>query len=285
MTIDELSEEFITGYINARLRDSTARGYITNLKLHALPIIGQVHLDRLSVGALVHMTEQLQDKGLSNRTIIYVHATVRKMLNFAKKRGYVKENIYFSFDMPRIQEFAYKTLSEDDFYRMLALCSEPQPLHRAIRLALRYGMRRGEILGICPSEDLDERLRRLHIQRSRSVEHGQTVISPCKTKHSNRYILLTVPDTEDLKGIIGFAVPLAPTQLDRWFKRFLEENSFPNMRFHDLRHSYATLMLSKGVNPKIVSSVLGHSGVDITLDIYSHPDVRMQAACLRALEE
>lgn len=199
MTIEELSEEFINGYINARLRDSTARGYITNLKLHALPIIGQVQLNRLSVGALVDMTEQLQEKGLSNRTIIYVHATVRKMLNFAKKRGYITENVYFTFDMPRMQDYAYKTLSEEEFFRMLALCSEPQPLQRAIRLALRYGMRRGEILGICPSEDLDPLLRRLHIQRSRSVEHGQTVISPCKTKHSNRYVLLTVSDTKDLR--------------------------------------------------------------------------------------
>lgn len=285
MTVEELSDEFIAGYINTRLRDSTARGYVTNLKLHALPIIGRVQLHRLSVGALVNMTEQLQEKGLSNRTIIYVHATVRKMFNFAKKRGYIKENIYFSFDMPRINDYAYKTLSEENFFRMLALCSESQPLHRAIRLALRYGMRRGEILGLCPSEDLDARLQRLHIQRSRSVEHGQTVISPCKTKHSNRYILLTTSDTEDMKEIVGFAVPLSPTQLDRWFKRFLMENDFPNMRFHDLRHSYATRMLSKGVNPKIVSSVLGHSGVDITLDIYSHLDVRMQAVCLRALEE
>ena len=58
---------------------------------------------------------------------------------------------------------------------------------------------------------------------------------------------------------------------------------FPEIRFHDLRHSYATLMLKKGINPKIVSSVLGHSGVGITLDIYSHPDVSMQQRCLEVL--
>jgi integrase len=55
------------------------------------------------------------------------------------------------------------------------------------------------------------------------------------------------------------------------------------MRFHDLRHSYATWMLAENVNPKIVSSVLGHANVGITLDIYSHPNVSMQAACLDAM--
>ena len=70
-------------------------------------------------------------------------------------------------------------------------------------------------------------------------------------------------------------------QLEHRFKKFLQKYDFPQIRFHDLRHSYATLMMSKGVNPKIVSMILGHSGVDVTLDIYSHPDVSMQRICLQ----
>ena len=68
------------------------------------------------------------------------------------------------------------------------------------------------------------------------------------------------------------------------YRTFLSKNNFPPIRFHDLRHSYATLMLAKGVNAKIVSAVLGHSGVGVTLDIYSHPDVQMQQACLQAFK-
>lgn len=65
----------------------------------------------------------------------------------------------------------------------------------------------------------------------------------------------------------------------------LEIGALTPIRFHDLRHSYATLMLRQGVNPKIVSTVLGHSCIAITLNIYSHPDIRMQAVCLEALDE
>ncbi|MBQ9802654.1 MAG: tyrosine-type recombinase/integrase, partial [Clostridia bacterium] len=74
----------------------------------------------------------------------------------------------------------------------------------------------------------------------------------------------------------------SPKTLDLNFKRFMDLNNLPVIRFHDLRHSYATFMLYKGVNPKIVCNVLGHSSVKVTLDLYSHPDVSMQAVCLDA---
>ena len=114
------------------------------------------------------------------------------------------------------------------------------------------------------------------------VEHKKQVISDCKTESGNRHVLLSPLHLRRLLEIggDGFLCELTPMQLEYRFKRFLLKYDFPNMRFHDLRHSYATLMLSKGVNPKIVSTILGHSGVDVTLDIYSHPDVSMQQICV-----
>lgn len=174
----------------------------------------------------------------------------------------------------------------DQIRKLLEDSAGLDPLKLAVRLSLRYGLRRGEVLGLIPETDLDLCDCTIHIQRSRTIEEGREVLTPCKTKHSNRRILILPADAVDLSTILhGYAVPLTPTQLDKRFRDFLEREALPPIRFHDLRHSYATLMLRRGVNPKIVSTVLGHSCIAITLNIYSHPDTRMQTVCLEALDE
>ncbi len=149
-----------------------------------------------------------------------------------------------------------------------------------VTLALCYGLRRGECLGIT-AQDIDIKNSILHIQRTRSRERGQDIITPCKTDKSNRFILIRPEHAEMITGKAGQEMQkLTPEMLNKEFNNFTRLYSYPNVRFHDLRHSYATLMMKKGINPKIVSTVLGHSKVDTTLDIYSHPDVSMQKICL-----
>lgn len=284
MRTDELTNEFLENYCKQRLRITTQRGYTINVRKHINPELGDVDISLLTPYDLDNLTQALRCKGLSDKTILYVHATFRKALNYAKRRGYIMVNVYDHFDVPRAADYDYHVLNEDQIARILSLAHTNSSTDIAIRLALRYGLRRGEILGIMPKYDLNHKQRTLHIQRTRTVEYGEDTITPCKTKRSNRYILLLREDLDALASIsTPYAVPYTPTQLNNRFRAFLFIGGFPDIRFHDLRHSYATYMLSKGVNPKIVSSVLGHSGVGITLDIYSHPDVAMQSMCLEVL--
>jgi integrase len=286
MTIEHLTREFLEKYCRERLRPTTQRGYTVNVENHILPELGELDARQLTPEDLDELTVALREKGLSSRSVVYVHATLRKALNYAGLRGYLLGNVYDHWDMPKPQAYPYRTLTEDQISRLLEKANGNTNIHIAIRLALRYGLRRGEILGIIPHLDLDHRQRILHIQRSRTVEAGVDVVTPCKTKQSNRHILLLEEDCAALASgwnNAGYAVPLTPSQLNKRFRAFLMIGGFPEIRFHDLRHSYATLMLKKGINPKIVSSVLGHSGVGITLDIYSHPDVSMQQRCLEVL--
>lgn len=280
MTINDLQREFEKNYIARRLRPSTQRGYTTNIRLHILPYLGGEDLRDLTVDDLDNLTEKLQTH-LSNKSAVYVHATLRKMLCYAIRRGYLQNSPYEAFDMPRVEKFHYRTLKETEIRHALQLCQDTK-LEVPVTMALCYGLRRGEILGLIPSIDLDAKNNVLHIQRTRGVEHGDTVISPCKTSMSDRYILIAPEHTKILCHTPqnAFACALAPYILDTSFKRFLKAGNLPDIRFHDLRHSYATLMLTKGINPKIVSAVLGHSGVDVTLDIYSHPDVSTQHCCI-----
>lgn len=284
MTLFDLCADFLKRYAARRLRPTTARGYETNFRAHILPHLGGVKVAELTAEHLDDLTERMTAAGYASRTVVYTLATLRKALNYAVKRGYVAVNPFARFDMPRVEEFRYRTLTEAQIREAFEATTGGDPVGLAVRLALRYGMRRGEVLGVIPESDLDEGRHTLHIQRTRTVEHGAETVTPCKTKKSNRFVLLAADDVETLAHVRqGYAVPLTPTQIDKRFKAFLAAHGFPDMRFHDLRHSYATFMLAKGINPKIVSSVLGHSGVDVTLDIYSHPNVEMQKACLDAI--
>ena len=286
MTVKELCNSFMSRYARDRLRPTTIRGYQTNIDRHVLPVLGDIDIADLTPEDLDTLSDALRDKGLCNRSAVYAHATLRKALNYAVKRRYIPANPYDWFDLPRIEDYHYQVLNAEQIHRLLSHTKGTDPLKLAVRLSLSYGLRRGEILGLIPEKDLDLCDCTIHIQRSRTIEEGREILTPCKTKHSNRRILILKSDALDLSTILhGYAVPLTPTQLDKRFRDLLDREQLPPIRFHDLRHSYATLMLQRGVNPKIVSTVLGHSCIAITLNIYSHPDTRMQSICLEALED
>lgn len=286
MTVKELCNSFMSRYARDRLRPTTIRGYQTNIDRHVLPVLGDIDISDLTPEDLDTLSDALRDKGLCNRSAVYAHATLRKALNYAVKRRYIPANPYDWFDLPRIEDYHYQVLNAEQIHRLLSHTKGTDPLKLAVRLSLSYGLRRGEILGLIPEKDLNLCDCTIHIQRSRTIEEGREILTPCKTRHSNRRILILKSDALDLSTILhGYAVPLTPTQLDKRFRDLLDRERLPPIRFHDLRHSYATLMLQRGVNPKIVSTVLGHSCIAITLNIYSHPDTRMQSICLEALED
>ena len=269
-----------------RLRQTTISGYNVNLNNHVLPIIGDLALDQLHVSYLDQITDELQDKGLSNKSIVYCHAVTRKMLNYALKRGYISSNPYAMFDLPRIHQYRYTVITPDQLQTLAEAARDRCPrMYPAIVLAGYYGMRRGEVLGVIPSRDYRGSV--LSVERTRTVIGAKTIITPCKTDHSQRQLLIA-PEHREIFSCCptgSFLVEFSPCVLNNGFRRLLELCDMPSMRFHDLRHSYATWMLDANVNPKIVSAVLGHANVGITLDIYSHPNVQMQRACLEVINK
>ena len=279
MIVKELMEIFDKCYIEERLKPTTANGYRVNIRCHLLPYIADIEINKINLKTLEELTDTLRAKGLSNKTIVYVHATLRKALNFAIRRREINWNPYELYDLPKVETYKYKTLNPTQIQTLLDF-TRGKEIERYIRLAVCYGLRRGEVLGIVPA-DYDPNNGILHIQRTRTNINGEQVITTCKTKKSNRYILLS---KEDEPFVLGQYFSWSPSHLDNEFKHILKECGLPHeVRFHDLRHSYATWMLMKEVNPKIVSEVLGHSSVKVTLDIYSHATTSMQRACLTAM--
>ncbi|MEI4622112.1 site-specific integrase [Bacillus cereus] len=202
---------------------------------------------------------------------------------------------------PRIETKDIQTWSLEEANQFLQH-TENERLHIAYVLAIYTGMRRGEILGL-RWRDCDLEQAKVSIRQTLARVDGKLVFQEPKTKGSKRRITITEEVISALKkhrseqnkyklllgpGYIDNDLivctedgkPIDPRNLLRHFARMKKETNVPELRFHDLRHTHATILLLLSENPKVVSERLGHSRVDITLDIYSHvlPDMQENAA-------
>jgi integrase len=175
-------------------------------------------------------------------------------------------------------------------------------------VALHTGLRQGELLAL-KWEDLNLEERTLQVRRTVTKDGGKLEIGPTKTAKGRRTVKLTRDATEALRrhltrqleeidglgdyfqqnGLVfctSKGTLINPTNLrKRSFAPLLAKAGLPHMTFHQLRHTAATILLLKNVNPKIVSEMLGHASIAITLDTYSHVLPNMQDSAVAAMEE
>lgn len=296
MTIAELTGKFYNSYCLVKLKPSTCSGYLVNIESHIVPYLGNILVDELTDEDVDKLIRTLKMRNFSNRTIRYVCIVLRKAYAFGVKRGYVTRNVVELVDLPVPERYNYTIWNDNEIDVALSAIYNRDFEHDfmlvAMLLSLHYGLRRGEVLGLRWS---DFTLHSFKVCRTRTYIGNEFV---CTTPKNGKFreIMLSAEDYNyfkrynqyTLRNSEGYFVRLpdgnSPTHLDRPFKKFIKEKNLPNIRYHDLRHSYATYMLRHGVHPKIVSTVLGHSSIDITLDLYSHADISMQIACLNVFK-
>jgi integrase len=169
-------------------------------------------------------------------------------------------------------------------------------------LALTTGLRQGELLGL-RWEDVDLSAKRLRVRRTLVTGSKLTFGQP-KSSRGRRGVALTPHAADSLTvhrdqqqdgslydrtGLVfctSKGTPIAPQNLvRRCFKPLLKRAGLPNIRFHDLRHTCATLLLGRGVHPKVVQDLLGHAQITLTLDTYSHVLPDMQAEVVDAMQD
>ena len=170
-------------------------------------------------------------------------------------------------------------------------------------LAVTMGLRQGELLGL-KWDDVDTEAKTLRVRRTLTTAKGGPVLSSPKTKASRRTVSLSEIALSALKGhlrrqleeiegaasIVEREWPFLPLRQGPWtvtthlFKPLLRRAGMPQIRFHDLRHTCATLLLGKNVTPKVVSEMLGHATIAITLDTYSHVLPNMQESAAKAMD-
>jgi integrase len=293
------------------LRPASIASYRVTVRTTIAPRLGELRLDEITPNDLNDLYRSLLREGrrdgrggLSPRTVRYAHSILRKAFSDAVRLGYVDVNPTLAADPPsaraaRARQFS--TWDPGDLRRFLKFVRDDR-FYAAFYLAAASGMRRGELLGLrwC---DLDLDGQQLSVVQC-VVEVAHAVrIGPPKSDRSRRTIALDGKTTavllehkrsqeekrrkqggrlapHELVFAEADGSPIHPACFSQIFGRRVVAAQVPRIRFHDLRHTHATLALRAHVHPKIVSERLGHSTIAITLDTYSHciPSMQREAA-------
>jgi integrase len=273
------------------LRPSTLLSYRSTARLYITPMIGRLRLERLRPLDLERMVAALLEAGHSPHIAAYSLRIIKSALKQAVRWQLVGRNAAEAIRPPRVPRNELTVWTGAEAKRFLE-ASAPHRLHALFVLALLTGMRRGELLGL-GWDDLDLERARLTVRRNLVYTPGLLELSKPKTSGSHRTVPLSsgvievlrehrIRQTLERKALgtaygnceLVFAsevgTPTHPRNLERVFFNLLEASGVRRIRFHDLRHTAASLMILRNVLPKVVSRLLGHASVAFTLQVYVH---------------
>mgnify|MGYP002634774253 CR=1 FL=1 len=293
----------------SRISDETYYSYSQLSSKYITPNLGKLKLrDLTSADIQQFYNEQVcADTGL--RTIEKCHNVLHASLNNAVNLGLISRNPATNTDPPRPRKKEATFLSQSQVRHFLTKALETDKLVFPLySLALITGMRQGELLGLQWS-DLDFHRGKLHIKRTlvRKPGGGLALKDP-KTQSSKRTVALQAAtmtilekhsDNQKVQSEIlckkwkntghiftsSIGTPIDPSNLHKRFKRLLKAAGLPNIRFHDLRHTAASLMLNNGIDVYVASRSLGHASPSITLDVYGHLLPNSSAAVAEVMEK
>jgi integrase len=303
-------EQFMQSWLKAtkpKLRERTWVRYEQYVRLHIVPSLGKLQLAKLTPQHVQRLYAERLHAGASPTTVHHLHAVLHRALKQAVRWNLVARNVADLVDPPRIAHHEIATLDPTAAQRLIAAAGQDR-LEALYVLALTTGMREGELLGL-RWRDLDLDGGALEVRGSLQRVPSGFVLAEPKTARSRRRVGLTPTavaalrrhrarqSEERLRLGAGWkndldlvftdesGKPVDATKfLRNSFIPLLERAGLPAMRFHDLRHTAATLLLGRGVHPKIVSEMLGHAQIGITLDLYSHVTPTMQREATAAME-
>jgi len=302
---DQMLEQYLEYWIEEvhkpTIKLSSYVKYRKLIRLYILPELGKIKLQKLTPQHINSLYRKMEKRGLKPKTINSVHGLLHKALDNAVKWGYMARNVCDSVSPPRLVKTEIQPLTMEQAHKLLEAVRGHR-LETLLTLALTTGMRRGELLALRWS-DVDLEQGSIHVRHT--VDHipryGYVETEP-KTKKAQRLIMLPSFVVDALKqhrieqqeqrlkagdnwqdlnlvftGLHGNY--LNPRYLPKMFSKVLMEAGLPHIRFHDLRHSAATILLSMGVQLKVVQEILGHSTIVMTADIYSHvlPSIQKEA--------
>jgi integrase len=304
--------EFLGPWLEAehrRVREATWQGREQHVRLHIIPRLGAIALEDLRPTDVERMTAAIVASGRSGQSARHVRTTLRRALADAERDGLTARNVAALSRPPRVEHHAIRVLSADETRRLLEATDDDEagPLYA---LAATTGLRQGELLGLtwADADGLDGHSPSLTVRHSLARVAGGWALDEPKTSRSRRTLELGLTAARALRrqrtrqkaaklaaGDLWqnvdnyvFTDPigghLAGYEVGRAFRTTLARLSLPRVRFHDLRHGVASLLLAQGIPLKLVSEQLGHSTITITADTYSHLDREQRRASADAIE-
>jgi len=289
-TTEEWLRTWFELYSKPNLRETTQEQYTNFLEKHLIPNIGNIPLDKLTSLRLQKLYQDLRTSGrvvqnnvecsgLSPKTVRSIHMVLHSALKQAVKEGLIKKNPTDGCNPPKLERKEMKVIQPEQIGAYLQAAANRNVLPM-FYLELTSGLRRGELLALLWT-DLDLEKKSISVCKSVRGSQGELKVSAPKTRHSIRTVVIP-RQTVDLliqehelhpDNPYMFPSPVTgtmyhPDAAGRIHRKLLREAGIEPVRFHDLRHTFATLALQNGVDIKTLSGMLGHYSSGFTLDTY-----------------
>ena len=292
MRLSEYLDRWLKDSVKDTVKISTYQRYEQVVRLHLVPGLGRVKLKALTPAHVQRFYRDRLDSGLSPSTVRKFHNVLHRALRQAVRWDLIPRNVTEATEPPKETSEEIQPLSKEEA-RQLLEATRGDCLEALYVLALTTGMREGELLAL-KWEDVDLAKSVLRIRSTLTRDHGRYHFGEPKSEKGRRQIDLPeeaskalgahldgqmnemerLGDRYEDRGLVfttSTGAPINPSNLrQRSFARLLKKAGLRKIRFHDLRHICATLMLSRNIHPKVVQEMLGHANVAITLDRYSH---------------
>ena len=294
MTLAQWLDEWLEKHMTGTVRPGTLEGYRKDMDNHVKPYLGEKLLIKLTSDDLRELYQLLLERGrklprqncgpgLAPATVRGIHATLHHALKTAADEGLIPFNPAEKVTPPSVPNTPKRVLTHDQLEKFLCAIRFNPIWHDFFYTELTTGLRRGELCGLT-WDDFDSEAgtlkvrRTIHARKGGELEAGET-----KTYAGQRTILLPHSTVQLLRERKRSALtqwifpdplhperPVNPGSAYRRLKELLQQAELPSLRFHDLRHTFATHALASGVDAKTLSGILGHTKASFTLDTYTH---------------
>jgi integrase len=313
-TLAEYLERWLKEYARPNLAPRTTEGYETIIRQHLIPKLGHIGLLQLKPEHLQKYYSEMMNGGrcsnkggLSAQTVRHHHTALHKAIQTAVEWGLLSRNVADAVRPPRVEHSEMQIWNEEEITRFLEAARET-PYYALFYTAVFTGMRRSELLAL-RWQDVDFILSQIYVSRSlHQLKDRSFIFRQPKTAKGRRTVALppsailvlqdhyqkvakdcellgTPLKEEDLVFGEVDGRPMRPNRITRAWPMLAERVGLRVIRLHDARHTHASIMLKRGIHPKIVQERLGHANIAITLDTYSHVSPGLQHAAAKSFDE
>jgi len=305
LTVADLLNQWLEGYVKNNCAIRTQESYQSTVDCHLAPGLGHIQLNLLRFPEIEAYYSKVGAK-LSAKSVLYHHRLLKQALKYGVRKGYLGSNPCDLVDPPKPRKKPMRTLTPEEVGTLLDVAADNQ-FYPVIYTALNSGLRQAELLGL-RWRDINLELCSISVCQVLYKRGGPYAFKEPKTQHSKRRVSMTNKLRDYLSEYKGereslclhsgrflkpddlvFANteggPIDPSVLSHNFARIAKRAGLKDVRFHDLRHTFASLMLLCGAKSKIVSEALGHSSVAFTLDTYGHIIPGMDSEAMGLLDK
>ena len=291
-TVGQWLDEWFEAYAKVKVRPSSHQTYKGYIEHHIKSYIGDIPIEKLNSltlqklykkllteGRVPRIESEKQPKGLSPKTVRNINQVISSAMDMAVRHKLILSNPTDGCELPRVERKEMHTIQAEQLGTFLQEAKE-SGVYELYYLDLATGLRRGELLGL-KWEDVDLTHGVIHVKQQVARINGEVKEVPLKTKNSYRNISISQDAVNMLREMEKHKTceyvfpspnggPISPDSVRHMLHRVLKRAGLPTVRFHDLRHTFATLALQNGVDIKTVSGMLGHFSAGFTLDTYAH---------------